>query len=239
MATVNNSKFSSYTIATTLRNEELNLPMLFEHIDLLRSRIAISRVLLVDNGSDDETYNILLAFREKYNDITVLKNNSDSDYTRGVESIIQNTYGENVIFFHSDMQFNVSKFVSDNLMELQNSDLTKCFLIGRRVNRSRYERICTYFLSLIVRCKRKEINFDFNGQPKIFTNIVAPDALNRINGFGADLAIVNSLLQSNITPKVFDVEQCHRNYGKSSWNFGIYSKIKLGLSYIKNLINIQ
>ena len=66
-----NSKFS---ILISCRNEINNLPTLLESIQ--HQTLKPSKVIFVDDNSTDETYNFLINYSKKHNNIKVIKNSS-------------------------------------------------------------------------------------------------------------------------------------------------------------------
>ena len=67
--------------------------------------------MVVDNGSTDNTFELLKNQKIYDTKIIVLKNNSNSGYGDGFAKALKNTSNNQIITLHSDNQFRLDKFL--------------------------------------------------------------------------------------------------------------------------------
>ena len=224
-----------FTIATSMYNEASNLNRLISEVEALKQLIPVNRVVFVDNGSTDETFKLLTDYQSLSHNVTLIQNPIHSDYTQGFSKIISATQNENVIFFHSDLQFKIHDFIKQKKLDLDLIDFKKHFLIGKRHGRPKIDRFFSKVLQYIASLKLDNTIIDFNGQPKIFYNDVPFAIFSDIRGFGADLTLVYWLIKNKRKSIIVEITEQKRIAGKSSWNTGVSSRIKLSMSYLRNI----
>jgi len=144
--------------------------------------------------------------------------------------------GENVLIFHSDLQYKPFNFVNNNLNKIKHNDYTISFIIAFRKNREFIGEILSKLLRLVSRMILGLKPMDYNAQPKIFFNNIDLKIFDRIDGFSADLAICQHL--NNLKFYSIDISENRHQNAVSSWNFSLFSKIKLSINYLKNIFII-
>ena len=166
----------------------------------------------------------------------IISNKKNSNYTDGVKRLLRETIGENILIFHSDLQYKPFYFIKNNLNKIKYNDYKSSYIIAFRKNRSFLEEIISKLFRLVSRMTLGLKPMDYNAQPKFFFNNVDLKIFERIDGFSADLAICNYL--NNLKFHSIDIFEDKNHNAISSWNFGLFSKIKLSINYLKNIFII-
>ena len=88
-------------------NEEENIPFLVEEFATLAKKEPRFdfEVLLVDDGSTDETFSVATAEAKKHRFLRILRHRTNFGVTRALETGFENAKGEVFVFFPADLQF--------------------------------------------------------------------------------------------------------------------------------------
>lgn len=191
-------------------------------------------MILLDNGSTDNTKKKLLQRTSDNVIYNIISNKPNSHYTDGIKRLLSETTGENILIFHSDLQYKPYDFVYGNLNKIKFNNYKKSFIIAFRKNRLLLDEIISVIFRVICRITLKLNPIDYNAQPKIFLNNIDLRIFTDLDGFAADLAICKNL--NNLKFKSIDISESRHQNAISSWNFGFLSKIKLTINYLKNIV---
>ncbi len=88
-------------------NEEENIPFLVDEFAGLSKKEPRFdfEVLLVDDGSTDETFSVATAEAKKHRFLRILRHRTNFGVTRALETGFENAKGEVFVFFPADLQF--------------------------------------------------------------------------------------------------------------------------------------
>jgi len=88
-------------------NEEENIPFLVEEFAMLAKKEPRFdfEVLLVDDGSTDETFSVATAEAKKHRFLRILRHRTNFGVTRALQTGFENAKGEVFVFFPADLQF--------------------------------------------------------------------------------------------------------------------------------------
>lgn len=197
--------------------------------------LKIKKIILLDNGSTDGTKKFLETTCNK-NIFSIISNKKNSSYTDGVKILLKKTINENVLIFHSDLQYKPLDFIKNNLNKIKYNNYKSSFIIAFRKNRPSLDENISKLFRLICRMILGLKTIDYNAQPKFFFNNIDLKIFEKIDGFSADLAICNQL--NNLNFYSIDIPEDRNHNAVSSWNFGLFSKIKLSINYLKNIFII-
>ncbi|MCK4334286.1 glycosyltransferase family 2 protein [candidate division WOR-3 bacterium] len=97
----------SVSIIVPAFNEEENIPFLVEEFATLAKKEPRFdfEVLLVDDGSTDETFSVATAEAKKHRFLRILRHRTNFGVTRALETGFENAKGEVFVFFPADLQF--------------------------------------------------------------------------------------------------------------------------------------
>ena len=150
-------------------NEDDNIFPLFTKIQDLLNLDKEIEVIVVDNGSTDKSNeNIINSDLFIKNKIKLKKIDKNIGYGHGIMSGVRIAKGDYIGWCHADLQTEPSDVYNaflSNKEKLKNGDY---IIKGLRKNRSIFDEIFTFGMSLIASAIfLKKIN-DINAQPKIF-----------------------------------------------------------------------
>lgn len=180
--------------------------------------------------------NFIFSKSNNKSNFSIISNKKNSDYTSGVRRLLQETIGDNILIFHSDLQYKPFHFISNNLNKIKYNDYKSTFIIAFRKNRIFLDEIISKVFRFICRIILRLKPIDYNAQPKIFFNDIDLKIFNHIDGFSADLAICNHL--NNLKFNSVNISEDRHQNAISSWDLNSFSKIKLSINYLKNILII-
>lgn len=214
------------TIVIPCYNESESLP---ELISQLKKVSLDFNFILVDNGSTDNTENILKNIEMPKN-IKVLKKNTNNGYGAGVKYGLINVKTEFSGWMHADLQQEASNVLFNAkllLEDIYSREIGDSYAVkGIRSGRSTYEKFFTFGVSFFSSLLFFRKFWDIAGQPNIFKTSsleflnMAPD------GHNFEFYVYIHFLMKGGIYKRFDAPFLKRRFGSSSWDKGLISKLK-------------
>ena len=225
-----------FSVVIPCYNEEKNLPVLFKKLKPLLMNKSCD-ICLVDNGSIDNTYEILKKFESSEEAISILKIKENKGYGYGILKGLEASKGEILAWTHADIQTNPGDILKGiNLFEKYGKNI---FVKGNRFGRPLTDRLFTFGMSIFVSIFLKRFMWDINAQPTMFSSDFFKTWSNAPNDFSLDLFAYFSALNKKIKVHRFPVKFDKRLFGKSSWNVNFFSKLKFIKRTIKFTINLK
>jgi dolichol-phosphate mannosyltransferase len=206
-------------------NEESNIKKLVNKINYIVPKLGECEIILVNNGSKDNTYNKLIDETKKFSYFKVIDIKKNNGYGDGIYQGIIKSSGDIVAWTHADLQTDPEDIVTGyNLIKNKNK---KTIIKGKRKNRSKLDVIFTYLMSKIVNIFSNSNLNDINAQPKFFYRNFLEYIDNPPKDFNLDLYIL--IKASRIGYKIIDfpVYFHKRNFGIAKGGGSIRGKIKL------------
>ena len=148
-------------------NEERNIPFLLSKCNDAFYQKEIE-VVLVDNGSSDDTQTILTKLLPKYPFIKMVRIENNLGYGHGILTGLKASSGDYLAWTHADLQTDPADLLEGIKMFSGNSDPEKLFVKGKRFGRPLPDNIFTIGMSLFESLLLKTIMWDINAQPTIF-----------------------------------------------------------------------
>lgn len=151
-------------------NESGNIPLIFSAFDELIKEIPTIEIIIVNNGSSDNSKEILdteLANRNNSN-YTILHLEKNHGYGSGILSGLEHSSGSVLAWTHADMQTNPMDILRAYYI-FTKSDSENVIVKGRRRNRSKIDAFFTLGMQVIASILLKEPLNDINAQPKLFS----------------------------------------------------------------------
>ena len=172
-------------------NESQNLKKLCDKLLKLINKNKFLEVIIVDNGSTDNTCKILKKHpinKKKKFKIKYVKKNIG--YGNGILSGIKSAKGRIIAWFHADLQVEPADVIKATVK--YNKDLVnkKILVKGKRYNRSLLDYIFTYFMGKLVNLLFNVSFEDINAQPKIFNKNILKKFKNPPKDFSLDLYLL-------------------------------------------------
>ena len=206
-------------------NEALNLPELISQLEFLTKQDSVE-FILVNNGSTDDTLNVLAKYIIPY--IHVVNLESNAGYGGGIKAGLELAQGEFIGWIHADLQYSIV----DSLSIINDLGEEK-FLKGKRYGRTFLQSAISMAMSFFESILFGKCLYEINAQPTIFHKELLNYMKDIPNDFSIDLYIFLLALKYNYKIKRFRVNFIKRKYGKSSWNSGIKSVFTMSVTTIQ------
>lgn len=229
-----------YSIVVPCYNEEDNIVNLVNKFDRVNEKLSDRgfELILVDNGSSDNTRSVIEACVEKHDYIKLVTVNKNQGYGYGILQGMAVSNGKYIGWIHADLQFSPLLFndIADSIEAEENGRgvTTGLYYKGKRKNRPLFDRFFTFGMSLFESLYLRAPLWDINAQPTMMNRELFDKAINPPHGFILDLFFYFSAKKSHYTIHRFKSAQQERTGGVSSWNTGLKSKIRLIKTYLKD-----
>ena len=231
----------SLSIIIPCYNEQNCILPLFKKIEQLISLDNNLEIIIVDNGSvDDSSFIIKDHILYKQNKIKLVTIKENIGYGHGIMEGLKTSTSNYVSWCHSDLEidplFNLSAFKNNKV----NLDNEKCMIKGNRIARPILDTLFTFIMSIFASLVFKTRLRDVNAQPKIFKKeflqlIKAPPV-----DFSFDLYALVVAKYNNYKIINYPVLVKKRIAGIAKGGGGsIFSKIKLAIKTIKYIFKLR
>ena len=217
-------------------NEAKNIPLL---ITAFNSLLAINKnveIVLVNNGSTDNTNDVLNSITQLLVNYKVVNVPVNKGYGYGILQGLLQSSAPILSYTHADMQCNPR----DVLRALDKYNLTSninLLIKGNRINRNKLDELFTSVMAWYVRRKLGVPLYDINAQPKLFSASFFQSIKKNIpHDFSLDLYILYQAYKKGVIETI-DVTFEKRKYGEAKGGGTIKGKFKLirrTLTYINN-----
>ena len=214
-----------FSLVIPCYNESESSPMLVRRCeDMLNTSNLNIEVILVDNGSIDNTYEILKKNINNQN-IKILKLNRNLGYGGGILEGLKFSSGDYIGWTHADSQTDPKDF-EKGLNLIYEDNTSEVFIKGQRTGRSFIDYFFTFGMSIFETIFLRKLLFDINAQPTIFSRKFFLSWENPPKDFSLDLYAYFLAKKENFLIRRFSVNFSKRLYGSSSWNTGLKSRLK-------------
>ncbi len=207
-------------------NEAKNIPLIFEKFKTVINRDDIE-LLIVNNGSTDNSSKILNELLPKYSFAKLVEVEVNQGYGYGIASGLNSSKGEFLSYTHADLQTDPADVIKAlSIAEKQNMT-ENIFIKGDRKGRPIFDQFFTIGMSLYETLYLKAKLWDINAQPNLFhRSFYEKIKDNCPKDFSLDLFFLYKAIKENLNIVRFDVVFPPRIHGESSWNTGLISKWK-------------
>ena len=211
-------------------NEQLSINKLIDNCtESLNEDVEI---LLVDNGSKDNTYKTLLSLNLPKN-IVPFRIEKNIGYGNGILFGLKKAKGEVLSWTHADLQTDISDVIRGfNLYEKELNKKT-CIVKGERKNRNIIDSFFTFSMGVYCSFVLGKWLFDINAQPKIFHKSFLRKFKNPPLDFSLDLFILYFFKSHKTQIKSIPVFFKKREFGESKGGGSFKGKLRL----IKRTLN--
>ena len=172
-------------------NEEKNIIPLFKKIENLLTKDPNIEIIIVDNGSTDNTKNNILNsdlnIDKKINVYEIKKN---IGYGHGIMSGVKIASGNFIGWCHADLQTepeDIYNAYQQNYEKLKND---KVIIKGIRTNRNLFDKLFTLGMSIMASILFQRIVSDINAQPKLFSQTFRSFLVDYPYDFSLDLYLL-------------------------------------------------
>ena len=211
----------NFSLVIPCFNEANNLPGLMEKCKKVLEN-KDNEIVLVDNGSTDNSESILKAYLDIYPNLKIVKIENNIGYGNGILKGLKAAKGTFLGWTHADLQTNPEDALKG--LEFLKNDHT--FVKGRRYGRPLFDRIFTVFMSIFETILLGKRLSDINAQPTIFSRKFFETWENPPNDFSLDLFAYYFAKKNKLSIVRFPVFFGKRLHGISHWNIDFRSKLK-------------
>ena len=221
-------------------NEEKNISILCEEFLQLPFQDARAELILVNNGSEDQTLNEIKEAIKNNNSknvtIKLVNLEKNKGYGGGIAEGLKNASGDYIGWAHADLQTPLEDYLKlFNLIKNKKNILGKGYRINNRGFDGIISRLHESLASIVLGFKMKEVN----AQPKIFNK----EIMKYFNSMPykwttLDTYVMYTCLKNNVEIKTINVIFNTRKYGQSKWknNFANFlSHIIFNILYLFKL----
>lgn len=218
--------YPQFSLVIPCYNEADTLPALISRLANVFSTQKAVEVLLVDNGSTDDT---LPQLREAVARLPFLRTvhvPRNQGYGYGILQGLSAAQGEFLGWTHADMQTDPADALRGFEMLLQAGCPSDVFLKGKRQNRPLSDVAFTVGMSLFESFLFAAVLQDINAQPTIFSRNFYQSWKKAPYDFALDLYAYAAARQQRLSVRRFPVQFGARLHGISHWNISWKDKIK-------------
>lgn len=206
-------------------NEAANLPLLLDRCTSLRD--ADIEVILVDNGSTDNSPQVLQDLLPSYPHCRSVRVPVNQGYGFGILSGLQAASGELLAWTHADMQTDPKDVLRGLAIFKQHvvSD-NNIYVKGQRIKRPLADVVFTIGMSIFETLLLRTRLWDINAQPNMFSRKFFEGWVNPPHDFSLDLYVYFTARNQGLPVYRFPVEFGERAHGVSHWNVNWAAKMK-------------
>lgn len=218
-------------------NEAKNIPLILEKFDRVMKRNDVE-VILVNNGSTDDSQQIMEQLVPQYAFARIVKVEVNQGYGYGILSGLREAHGEYIGWTHADMQTDPYDAIKALDIIEQKGSPQPIYVKGDRKNRPLFDQLFTTGMSIFESVYLQEKLHDINAQPNIFHRTFFESWEAPPFDFSLDLYALYQARKQKLDIVRFDVIFPERVHGESSWNNGLKAKykfIKRTLDFSKKL----
>jgi glycosyltransferase involved in cell wall biosynthesis len=204
-------------------NESANLPLLLERCQEV-TRMLDAEVVLVDNGSTDESPLVLIELLPRYPGCRSVRVERNQGYGYGILEGLRAARGEILGWTHADMQTDPQDALRG--MALFEQYGPNIFAKGRRYGRPFGDVVFTVGMSVFETVLLGKPMWDINAQPTMFSRAFFESWHEPPNDFSLDLFAYYQARRMGLAVHRFPVRFGERAHGVSHWNVNWAAKRK-------------
>lgn len=211
-----------FSLVIPCYNESNSLPLLLDRCKEITSHVI--DVILVDNGSTDDTSKILSRLLPLYPGIRSIKLEKNQGYGFGILAGLRASSGNIIGWTHADLQTDPKDILNGLILfEKYGDDI---FVKGQRYGRPYMDVIFTVGMSVFETFLLARPMWDINAQPTMFSRTFFESWTNPPDDFSLDLFAYYQAQSYGLKVHRFPVRFGERVHGVSHWNVNWAAKRK-------------
>jgi polyisoprenyl-phosphate glycosyltransferase len=195
-------------------------------------------LILVDNGSTDDTSRIIADNIDSYPFARYVKVIRNIGYGHGIITGLGEAAGEYLSWSHADLQTDPSDVFRAYRVLLEQSNPQKTIVKGIRRGRNIVDQIITRAMSIVAYFLLGKWVSEINAQPKVFHRSLLEHCKNPPNDFNLDTYFIFKAIGSGWDIVGIDVDFPPRIYGASKWASSWKSKLMHIIASIRFLASL-
>lgn len=220
-------------------NESENLNILIDRCKELFQNEGGIEIVIVDNGSNDNTADILNQKTNHLNFITRVNITNNVGYGHGILAGLKAAKGEILSWTHADLQTDLLDILNGLSIFEDSNNPELLFVKGKRYGRPFFDVFFTVGMSIFETIFLRKHLWDINAQPTMFHRSFYNVWDMPPNDFSLDLYAYYMAKKSNLVIKRFPVIFSERIHGFSKWNFGLMSKYRFIIRTLSYSISLK
>jgi glycosyltransferase involved in cell wall biosynthesis len=225
LATNSKKEIMKLSIVVPCYNEAQNIPLILERFGQVINRDDIE-VIMVDNGSKDNTQAVLTGLLPRYRFAKTVRVEVNQGYGFGILSGLRNAIGDYLAWTHADMQTDPIDVIEALELIEKSPHPEKTFVKGNRSGRVFSDNFFTWGMGIFETLYMGALLTDINAQPNLFHRSFFESWDNPPYDFSLDLYAFYKARKDNLKVVRFPVFFKKRIYGQSHWNINWKSKWK-------------
>ena len=213
------------SIVVPCYNEAKNIPLILDRFNAVIKRDDVE-VILVNNGSQDATQEVLDALLPRYPFARTVNVPVNKGYGYGIREGLQAAKGTFVGWTHADMQTDPGDVIKALEIAERKGAPKDIYLKGTRKGRSILDVFFTIGMSMFESLYLGAALWDINAQPNIFHRSFMEGWRNPPDDFSLDLYALYAARKRHLKIIRFAVLFPKRVHGTSHWNTGLGAKWK-------------
>jgi len=219
-----NEKDTRLSVVVPCYNEAKSIPLLLEKFaHVLTDK---DELILVDNGSKDDTGDVLAKLLPEYPFVKVITVEDNIGYGYGIVSGLKAAKGVFLSWTHADMQTDPTDVITAYDIIKEKEDAHNYFIKGARRKRPLFDAFFTAGMGVFTSIMLGKWMTDINAQPNLFHSSFMQKLKKPPNDFSLDLYAYYMAKRNGLKIVKFPVDFSKRAHGSSHWNTGIASKWK-------------
>lgn len=226
------------SVVIPCHNESKNLPYLIAEIAESMNRNDVE-VVLVNDGSVDDTMEILQRVAEDIPFVTVVNSSANRGYGGAIILGLESARGTYIGWMHGDLQ-TPFKDVLAGLSKIEfRGEPENIYVKGLRKGRRLSDQFFTLGMSMLESFLLRRRMFDINAQPNLFHRNFFSSWKNPPLDFSLDLYALYTARSRGLEVVRIPVIFPPRRHGHSHWNFGFMSKMKLVARTVRYSVGLK
>jgi polyisoprenyl-phosphate glycosyltransferase len=207
-------------------NEAESLPNLISLCQDMGREKSNLEIVIVDNGSTDNTSLILDKFASSVSFITIVRVEINLGYGHGILEGLKKAKGDILGWTHADLQTDLKDVIEGSVFFEQTENIELLFVKGRRYGRPLIDVIFTVGMSFFESLLMKKKMWDINAQPTLFHRSFYEEWKDPPKDFSLDLFAYFMAKRNYLNIKRFPVLFGERAHGISHWNVSFSAKYR-------------
>lgn len=221
-------------------NEEKNINFLFKQIESLLDKEPKLEIIIVNNGSTDNSQTKILSSNLYVdNKIKIINIKKNIGYGHGIMSGVKAATGKFIGWCHADLQTDPSDVYKAFIKYKEKLYNEKVIIKGKRIKRNLFDNFFTICMSIFASIVFQKLINDINAQPKIFSRLFLSFMNDYPSDFSLDLYLLVIAKKNFYKIINYDVEMKERIYEKSKGGGTLKGKLKLTLRTLIYIIQLR
>lgn len=222
------------TILAPAFNEEKNLKFFIEHI--LDNINKNWRLLIINDGSEDDTEKILANYKSKYLNFSYISHPKNLGIGKAFQTGFNNIDSDYVITIDADMSHEIN-MVNQLYQNKDAADIVLASIFEKNSQLSEASKIRLFISKIGNLILKKILGFEVNevaGGPRIYNSKFIKDINIKSNGFESQIEILLITKKKGATFSEIPIILSKRKFGESKMNY-----FKMGFGILKIILKVK